>query len=324
MDGEAGAGFTLRVEKGKKKGQVFSGDTSSVRIGREAPCEVTLDEDTISRHHATISFDGAHHLLTDEHSANGTFLNGKRVRASVEINHGDVIGFGPDLRVRYERTPQDGISLRKGRQPPATASGVSGVSGFLRQRPGLAVGLGLYIVGILVVGAYLYFLPSDQQRVTMEQAEALVQDTARFLSGTSTARPEPGAQNCAQAEPLLTEGKALEALADEDPGALYMAVRKYRQALRLCGYASLGEYKSTKANASAGTDVPPAVVQALEGARDRVLTRLRELLFRSWQAEGRGQSREAIRSYERILLIVPEERAPSYKFALERIRTLKQ
>ncbi len=65
-----------------------------------------LKEPNISRRHAEISFDAARqvYLITDLNSSNGTFVNGQRIPAGqpVQLNHGAVINFGPNVSVRFE------------------------------------------------------------------------------------------------------------------------------------------------------------------------------------------------------------------------------
>lgn len=70
------------------------GDNS---IGRSHESAIALTEDEqVSRHHATITWDGKLCRITDEGSTNGTFVNDKRLAAHVPyiLNHGDRIRFG--------------------------------------------------------------------------------------------------------------------------------------------------------------------------------------------------------------------------------------
>jgi len=53
-----------------------------VRIGRDAGCEVRIEDDGVSRSHAEIFPFGAHWCVRDLGSSNGTFLDGKRIEES--------------------------------------------------------------------------------------------------------------------------------------------------------------------------------------------------------------------------------------------------
>ncbi len=63
------------------------------RVGRDPDLEVVIDNVGVSRHHATLSFDGSTTQLKDENSSNGVFVNGRRV-ATAELSDGDVIQIG--------------------------------------------------------------------------------------------------------------------------------------------------------------------------------------------------------------------------------------
>lgn len=60
--------------------------------------------DNVSREHATINCSGGRMTVCDRNSINGTTINGRRIQPDVPmpVNHGDVLGFGADLRVSVE------------------------------------------------------------------------------------------------------------------------------------------------------------------------------------------------------------------------------
>jgi len=54
-----------------------------VSIGRATSCDLLVTKDTlISLHHATLSYENGRYVLRDEHSANGTFVNGEQIEAA--------------------------------------------------------------------------------------------------------------------------------------------------------------------------------------------------------------------------------------------------
>jgi pSer/pThr/pTyr-binding forkhead associated (FHA) protein len=63
-------------------------------IGRGADCDLRLADDDVSRHHCSIHSSGADPLLLDLGSANGSFLNGQRIRSQSVIKSRDVITVG--------------------------------------------------------------------------------------------------------------------------------------------------------------------------------------------------------------------------------------
>jgi hypothetical protein len=314
------SGFTLRVEKGDGRGQVHAFTGRSVRIGRKAPCELVLRVDSVSSHHATIRYEGSSFVLVDERSANGTFVNGDRVFSPTQLNDGDVVGLGPDVDLRYQ-AGLAGVAVRAGAPPKGKSESVtSGVVEMLRQRPALAAGLGVYLVAILVAAVYLSVGSTRSGPISRKGAEELVRRTGRFLADGPLERLESARGTCGHVETALAAGRRIQETDDEDPAVHFVAVTRYREALQSCGFASLREYKSAP---DGGAPVLAELATAIEAAVDRTMTELRDALFASWRAERQGQRKEARRSYERVLVIVPEERAPSYRFALARLRALR-
>ena len=55
-------------------------------LGRDAACEVVVDDKSVSRRHALIERRGEDWALTDQGSANGTYLDGRRVSEAVLQN----------------------------------------------------------------------------------------------------------------------------------------------------------------------------------------------------------------------------------------------
>lgn len=63
-------------------------------LGRGSSAEVRFDDHRVSRDHAILVRHGPHLRLLDNRSANGTFVNGRRVVAT-NLVAGDVIDVGP-------------------------------------------------------------------------------------------------------------------------------------------------------------------------------------------------------------------------------------
>ena len=84
----------LEYRNGKFLGQELALKRSIVSIGREEDNEVWLDDDTISRYHAELAWDKGQVYVTDCDSLNGVLLNGRRIRSSMAVKHGDELGIG--------------------------------------------------------------------------------------------------------------------------------------------------------------------------------------------------------------------------------------
>lgn len=61
-------------------------------IGRSVQCDIVVDVKSISRLHAKIERDGLRYLLYDTHSANGTYINGRRLHEPHVLQDEDQIG----------------------------------------------------------------------------------------------------------------------------------------------------------------------------------------------------------------------------------------
>lgn len=65
-----------------------------VHVGRAPENDLVIDSTTISRQHAYIGPRGEAWLLVDKGSANGTFVNGRRVTGPQELANGDILTLG--------------------------------------------------------------------------------------------------------------------------------------------------------------------------------------------------------------------------------------
>lgn len=63
-------------------------------IGRDPTCEVLLEDEVVSAHHARLSYHHSQWWLEDLHSTNGTKLNGELILTPTVVIPGDVINCG--------------------------------------------------------------------------------------------------------------------------------------------------------------------------------------------------------------------------------------
>jgi pSer/pThr/pTyr-binding forkhead associated (FHA) protein len=74
---------------------------SVVILGREAGCDFSLDDQTVSSRHARLAYHKQQWWLEDLASTNGTYLNELPVKTPVVITHGDQLRLG-HVGVRIE------------------------------------------------------------------------------------------------------------------------------------------------------------------------------------------------------------------------------
>lgn len=78
-------------------------ETDVCTIGRYGTCNVVVRAFTISRLHAKIERNGPRYVLHDTDSANGTFLNGRRLLEPLLLKDEDEIGLGTAMAIlRFE------------------------------------------------------------------------------------------------------------------------------------------------------------------------------------------------------------------------------
>ena len=82
----------LLALKGAGRGNRFMVSNGGASIGRSTDCDIFLDDITVSRKHAHISFDQVF-TFTDSGSLNGSYLNNERTTSS-SLHSGDEIQIG--------------------------------------------------------------------------------------------------------------------------------------------------------------------------------------------------------------------------------------
>lgn len=85
-------------------------------LGRAVECIVRTDDAMVSRRNCKISVQGGRWSVEDLNSANGTFINERRIQRD-PLSHGDVIRCG-SLQVRFVEVPDSGAGMLRPSLPP--------------------------------------------------------------------------------------------------------------------------------------------------------------------------------------------------------------
>jgi pSer/pThr/pTyr-binding forkhead associated (FHA) protein len=103
QDGASGGAATLELFlDGKLRTVVdLAGGPSQILVGRAPDCELHLDSRFVSRHHALISRAGDRVVIEDLNSANGVFVDSRRVSRS-DLHPGNTVAIG-NFRLRVKR-----------------------------------------------------------------------------------------------------------------------------------------------------------------------------------------------------------------------------
>lgn len=97
---------SLLVVQGAEQGARFELGTQPISMGRGAQNEVRLHDTEVSRVHATVQAGEGSFVLSDRHSSNGTYVNGKPVSSHVLID-GDQIQLGRTVLLFSDAAHED-------------------------------------------------------------------------------------------------------------------------------------------------------------------------------------------------------------------------
>ena len=84
----------LEISRGPQAGTVFSVPPGVTKVGRDRDCAFTLDDPTVSRHHAEFQRTGIHVAVRDAGSLNGTYINGQPCDRTTTLVDGDEVWIG--------------------------------------------------------------------------------------------------------------------------------------------------------------------------------------------------------------------------------------
>jgi len=97
LAGSGDTGVCLVLIEGQPLGKKFPLMPPAVRLGRGKKADLTIEDNSISALHAEFLFEGKKVFVKDLNSTNGTFVNDKKIKKSVELEEGDVIRIGTTI-----------------------------------------------------------------------------------------------------------------------------------------------------------------------------------------------------------------------------------
>lgn len=89
-------GILVRIHPTEQIGQPIELDQTCILLGRDTTCQVQVQDDSVSRRHTMIEWDGDCHSVTDLASTNGTFINESRIDKS-NLQAGDRLRIGKHI-----------------------------------------------------------------------------------------------------------------------------------------------------------------------------------------------------------------------------------
>ena len=101
MDDQVLAGARLVALGGVLDGSVFPITRLDIHVGRAQHNDIVINTPNISRHHASVRFDGSSYYLLDSDAPNGTWVDDVRVLGKTRLQPGHVIRLG-EQQFRFE------------------------------------------------------------------------------------------------------------------------------------------------------------------------------------------------------------------------------
>jgi predicted component of type VI protein secretion system len=110
----------LVVQSGTNKGEEILLPRGEIVVGRRKGCNIRLGDARVSRQHCKIAFDGKTAVIEDLDSANGTLVNGEKVRRAA-LKPGDLVQLGGimfSVAAEMAEVPDEAVAVM-GRPPGA-------------------------------------------------------------------------------------------------------------------------------------------------------------------------------------------------------------
>ena len=86
-------GYYLLVDSSGNATEV----SKKILIGRGKTSDLVIDDQLVSRHHATVWMEDDKLMLKDEESVNGTFVNDEQIYDTVVLQDGDLVKIGDEV-----------------------------------------------------------------------------------------------------------------------------------------------------------------------------------------------------------------------------------
>ena len=116
----SGGLMRLVVQAGPAHGQIFAVERAAVTVGRQLVCDIVIHDAQASRQHALLERqpDGSA-CVTDLHSANGTYVNGRRIIDPVTLRPGDTLRIGDTVLLLEARAAEGQYEMHLPPRDPA-------------------------------------------------------------------------------------------------------------------------------------------------------------------------------------------------------------
>ncbi|MFT5586370.1 MAG: hypothetical protein ACI9VR_003968 [Cognaticolwellia sp.] len=299
---------TLVCTAGPLQGHRAEVTSAGLRIGRDAACEVHVQDPDVSRSHARIILHKGSVWVQDAGSRNGVFVNDKRVDDNKSIGPGDVVNIGPHRftleMVDHDNDPSVSVRLDSLYEPKKSwkiwpfvllvlilAGGIAVVA--------LAGGSGTAPQGSTAPGKYsLTAALQPDAPETGPDGNALTQALSASAKDPRSEWPDP------------PEGASLTELVEQghahyQAGRQQDALAQYQMALKLDGSCEICAVRIERLNGE--------IAESIKENFDGGLRYYNSLKYP-----------QAINAWETVLMLEPDPEAPVHKQTLEYLAQAKE
>jgi hypothetical protein len=175
----------LTIQKGPGPGQVHPLRGGAVTLGRHPDNQIVINDSQVSRYHARLTWQGSTYSVEDLGSANGTWVNNRRISQPTVLRPGDTVSLSRDIVLSFGGQPQ-------GSAPTYLAPDYAAASPPARSsRTWLLLGIGGVLVAAVAVAALVLALAGGKDNGQGNPVVQVVTATATQGSVFVTATPQP-------------------------------------------------------------------------------------------------------------------------------------
>ena len=192
-------GATLIISRGPGAGGRFDIGAAPVTIGRQAQCDIQIEDTWMSRRHARLAWTGTSYIVEDLGSTNGTFVNDQRVSGPHALRSGDRLRLGDQVELAFHV----GVSAPAHEEPVSPGAAPYPVSSALppqaqatppeakRKRVWVwALGLLGLILVLAAAGIVYILLPEQEQWVVFASTQSDSDDDDTSETNIFIMRPD--------------------------------------------------------------------------------------------------------------------------------------
>lgn len=181
---------TLEVLSGHLKGSHYTLSQEMLHVGRASDNDIVLDDKRASRHHAQITYENGVYFILDLNTANGTFVNQRRV-LNQQLQNGDLIQIGAQVFRFFhpgEGSPTQKQPLSKAKYEGAVPQQETITPGVPEQQKPFSLRPWLYGIGLLFLVFFIWVMMQPSSKSPSSPEESSKSDSQ---SGPSSAKDLP-------------------------------------------------------------------------------------------------------------------------------------